>query len=67
MLTEFRGVEHTDYYVTALAAIALAYLPFGQRLYPVVNRQLMKLDDKLLSTFPSLGRLAWYTILKLSK
>jgi ubiquinone/menaquinone biosynthesis C-methylase UbiE len=67
MLTQFRQTHHTDYYVTALAAVGLAYLPFGPRLYPSVNRQLMKLDDRLLGIFPSLGRFAWYTILKLSK
>lgn len=67
LLARFRHVEHTDYYVTALAAVALAYLPFGRRLYPAVNRQLMKLDDQLLQRFPRLGRLAWYTILTLKK
>ena len=67
LLAKFSAVEHTDYYVTALAAVALAYLPFGQKLYPAVNRQLMKLDDGLLRRFPRLGRLAWYTILTIRK
>jgi SAM-dependent methyltransferase len=67
LVARFSDVQHTDYYVTALAAIALVYLPFGQRLYPAMNRQLMKIDDKLLRVFPGLGRLAWYTILKLRK
>ena len=67
LLARFKEVEHTEYYVTALAAIALVYLPFGTSLYPAVNRQLMKLDDKLLRLFPGLGRLAWYTILRLKK
>jgi hypothetical protein len=47
--------------------VALVYLPFGQRLYPGVNRLLMKFDDGLLRAFPGLGRLAWYTILRLKK
>lgn len=67
LLTQFREVEHSDYYVTALAAVALAYLPFGAKLYPAINRQLMKFDDALLRRFPGLGRLAWYTILVLKK
>jgi SAM-dependent methyltransferase len=67
LLAKFREVEHTEFYVTALAAVALAYLPFGHRLYPTVNRQLMKFDDRLLRVFPGLGRLAWYTILRLKK
>lgn len=66
-LAQFRKVEHSDYYVIALASIALAYLPFGTRVYPAVNRSLMKLDDLLLRRLPSLGRLAWYTILTLKK
>ncbi len=67
LLSRFRAVDHTDYYVTALAAVALAYLPFGQKFYPGVNRLLMNFDDGLLRLFPSLGRLAWYTILRLEK
>lgn len=67
VLTQFGEVEHHDYYVIALTAIALAYLPFGWRFYPAVNRKLMRLDDMLLHRFPTLGRLAWYTILKLRK
>jgi len=67
LLTQFSQVEHSNYYVTALAAIALTYLPFGRRFYPLFNERLMKLDDKLLRCFPTLGRLAWYTILKLRK
>jgi ubiquinone/menaquinone biosynthesis C-methylase UbiE len=67
LLARFKEVEHTEYYVTALAAVALVYLPFGVSLYPAVNRRLMRLDDKLLRMFPGLGRLAWYTILKLEK
>jgi SAM-dependent methyltransferase len=67
MLARFHEVGHTDYYVTALAAVGLAYLPFGARIYPVVNRNLMRLDDGLLRIFPGLGRLAWYTILTIKK
>jgi ubiquinone/menaquinone biosynthesis C-methylase UbiE len=67
MLSRFRSVNHTEYYVTALAAVALAYLPFGDRVFPKTNRVLMGLDDGLLRAFPSLGRLAWYTILVLRK
>jgi len=67
LLSRFRRVDHSDYYVTALAAVALGYLPFGKRLYPGVNRLLMKFDDVLMRAFPGLGRLAWYTILRLEK
>lgn len=67
LLAQFREVEHRDFYITALAAVALAYLPFGLRLYPTVNRKLMKFDDALLHRFPGLSRLAWYTILTLRK
>jgi SAM-dependent methyltransferase len=66
-LSRFRSVSHTDYYVTALAAVGLAYVPFGKLLYPGLNRRLMKFDDMLLRAFPGLGRLAWYTILRLEK
>jgi 2-polyprenyl-3-methyl-5-hydroxy-6-metoxy-1,4-benzoquinol methylase len=67
LLSQFSRVTHSEFYVTALAAIGLVYLPYGARLYPAVNRQLMKLDDSLLKYFPSMGRFAWYTILKITK
>lgn len=67
ILAQFSEVKHFDYYVTALAAVALGYLPFGRRIYPWVNGKLMRLDDMLLHRFPTLGHLAWYTILKLRK
>lgn len=67
LFREFREVAHTDYYVLALASIAMAYLPFGHSLYPKVNRGLMALDEKLLGVVPRLGRFAWYTILTLQK
>ncbi|MCI0590549.1 MAG: class I SAM-dependent methyltransferase [Gammaproteobacteria bacterium] len=67
LLSQFREIHHSDYYVTALAAIGLAYLPFGARFYPAINRQLMRVDDRLLRLFPVLGHLAWYTILTLRK
>jgi SAM-dependent methyltransferase len=67
VFNQFKRVAHSDCYVTALAAIGIAYLPFGPRVFPSVNRRLMKLDDALLRRFPALGRLAWYTILTLQK
>lgn len=67
LLAHFKHVEHKDFYLTALAAVALSYLPMGAKLYPPVNRGLMKLDDGLLRVFPSLGHFAWYTVLKLEK
>jgi SAM-dependent methyltransferase len=66
-LARFASVEHKDFYVAALAAIGLAYVPFGGSLYPPVNAALMKVDDVLLKWFPSLGRWAWYTVLRLQK
>jgi ubiquinone/menaquinone biosynthesis C-methylase UbiE len=67
LLARFRDVSHTEYYVTALASVAVSYLPFGARLFPGLNRILMKLDDGLLRAFPGLGKLAWYTVLRLEK
>jgi hypothetical protein len=67
LLSRFRAADHTDYYVTALAAVALACLPFGRKFYPSVKRLLVRIDDGLLRLFPSLGRLAWYTILRIKK
>jgi len=66
-LSHFRQVAHTDYYVTALASVGLAYVPLGRHLFPAANRILMKFDDGLLRVFPGLGRFAWYTILSLQK
>lgn len=68
LLSNFKRVEHKEFYVTALVAVALAYLPFvGQKFFQNFNQQLMKFDDWLLNRFPKLGCLAWYTILRIEK
>ena len=67
LLGQFKDFEHKEFYVIALSSIALAYLPFGKKLFPIINQKLMQIDDRLLGYFPSLGALAWYTILKIRK
>lgn len=67
LLCQFREIEHKEFYLIALISVALTYLPFGRRLFPTMNRQMMKFDNVLLSRFPRLGNMAWYTILKMRK
>lgn len=67
LFSRFKRVDHKDFYVTALAAVAISYLPMGPKLYPSVNRALMKLDDGLLRVIPGLGKFAWYTVLTMEK
>jgi SAM-dependent methyltransferase len=66
-LRAFRSFTHRECYLSALAAVGLAYLPGGARLFPTVSSALHKMDDALLSAFPRLGNWAWYTILEISK
>ncbi len=67
LLSSFRSFEHQEFYLTALGAIALTYLPGGARIFPVVSRSLHRLDRALLRTVPKLGSWAWYTVLKITK
>lgn len=67
ILCNFKELRHKEFYFIALGAIALSYLPFGKKIFPTVNRKLMKIDDQLLNYFPSLGSLAWYTLLEIRK
>lgn len=68
LFSRFRESTHRNFYVTALAAIALGYLPFfGRAMYSILNKPLMALDDTLLDRFPVFNKLAWYTIVTLKK
>ena len=67
LLSEFRGFEHREYYVTALGAVALTYLPGGTRVFRRVSAPLHRLDRGLLRAFPWMGRWAWYTVIKITK
>ncbi len=67
LLYQFKNYEHQAYYLTALASVAIAYLPFGKKMFPFINRGLMRVDEQLLYQFPKLGRLAWYAIIKITK
>lgn len=67
LLSRFLKFDHKEYYVTALLSVAISYIPFGKKLFPALNRQLMTFDEALLSWFPGLGYFAWYTIIRLKK
>jgi SAM-dependent methyltransferase len=67
LLSAFSSVEHREFYLTALWAIGLSYLPGGQKMFPKLSAPLHKLDQALLKRMPGLGRWAWYTVLKITK
>jgi SAM-dependent methyltransferase len=57
------SISHREFYLTAMAPLALAYVPGGKAVYPRVAPLFHRLDRRLMRTFPSLGRYSWYTIL----
>lgn len=67
LLREFSSYEHREFYLTALGAVALVYLPGGARLFSPVSRSLHAIDRALLSALPALGSWAWYTLIKMTK
>jgi ubiquinone/menaquinone biosynthesis C-methylase UbiE len=67
LLSSFSAYEHREFYLTALGAIALTYLPGGARLFPSLSSGLHRLDRMLLRAVPALGSWAWYTVLKVTK
>ena len=67
LLSSFRSFEHREFYLTALAAVAMTYAPGGSRLFPALSAPLHRLDHALLRAIPRLGSWAWYTLLKITK
>jgi SAM-dependent methyltransferase len=65
LLSAFQSFEHREFYLTALGAVALTYLPGGTRIFPRVSAPLHRLDRGILRMFPALGHWAWYTVLKI--
>ena len=67
LLSSFRSFEHREFYLTALGAVALTYVPGGVRLFPLLSAPLHRVDRAVLRLFPRLGSWAWYTVLKITK
>jgi 2-polyprenyl-3-methyl-5-hydroxy-6-metoxy-1,4-benzoquinol methylase len=57
------NIWHREYYLTALLALGLAYVPGGSRIFEPVARALDTLDERLVTSWPSLGKFAWFTLL----
>jgi SAM-dependent methyltransferase len=67
LLARFSSFEHREFYLTALGAIALVYMPGGVRFFRAVSARLHRVDQSLLRAIPSLGNWAWYTVLRIVK
>lgn len=67
LLSRFAGYEHREYFLCALAALGLAHVPGGARIYPAMSTGLHRIDEILLTRLPWLGRWAWYTVLSIRK
>lgn len=67
LLSSFTSFEHREFYLTALGAIALTYVPGGMRIFPELSATLHRVDGLLLRAVPALGNWAWYTLLKITK
>lgn len=67
LLSRFASYEHREFFFCALAALGLAHIPGGVRIYPAISRGLHRVDEFLLARLPGLGRWAWYTILSIRK
>jgi 2-polyprenyl-3-methyl-5-hydroxy-6-metoxy-1,4-benzoquinol methylase len=67
LLKDFKSFEHREFYLTALGALALVYLPGGMKIFPSLSAGLHKLDATLLRAMPRLGSWAWYTVVKVVK
>lgn len=67
LFSKFRKLEHREFFLTALLAVGLAYLPGGARIYPSVSSLLHGLDRVILRMCPRLGSLAWYSVIKITK
>lgn len=67
LLSGFSGFDHQEYFLTALAAVALVYIPGGTRIYRMLSAPLHSLDSRILRIAPRMGAWAWYTILTITK
>lgn len=67
LLSSYTSFGHQEFYVSALAAVAVAYLPGGARLFTWLSRVLHRCDRALLRAFPALGSWAWYSVIKVVK
>src|SRR5215469_14719580 len=67
LMSSFRSLEHREFYLTALAAVGLTYVPGGARVFPRLSAALHRVDRRLLRMLPALGNWAWYTLIRITK
>ncbi len=63
----FKKVSHEEYFLTALGAFVLIYIPFLRKLFNPTLKFFMKVDRLILKLVPWLGRFAWYSIIEVEK
>ena len=64
---DFRGFEHHECYLTALASLALLYVPIANKAFGPINRTLCRFDDWFLPKAGPLRHLAWYSVIVMRK
>lgn len=64
---KFKEFSHTEYYLSAIFSIGLAYLRLPEFIIRSFNQLLLRIDRKILEKYPNLGKYAWYTIIRLMK
>ena len=67
LLSRFSSFEHREFYLTALGAVALTYVPGGLHFFRALSSKLHRFDRFLLHAIPPLGNWAWYTLLRIVK
>jgi len=65
LLAQFSSFDHREFYLTALSAVALTYVPGGTRLFGAASTAMHGVDRLLLRAIPPLGSWAWYTLLRI--
>lgn len=63
----FKSIKHEEFYFLALISFIFIYIPFLNKLYPIVSEKLMLYDKYILSKNQYIGKLSWYTILEFEK
>lgn len=66
-ISQFSSFEHEEFYLTALIAFVLIYIPGMSRFFEPVVKPLLAFDKILLKCCPFLSGWAWYSIFIIKK
>jgi ubiquinone/menaquinone biosynthesis C-methylase UbiE len=66
-INKFNSFSHEEFYLSAMFPLLLAYIPIMKIYTEKLVNIFLRIDSKIIKTFPKLAPFSWYSIITLRK